>query len=394
MKVYIFSEPEFSSSEWCLKILDSIIAEIRRLRKPFEVIRDYIADPIPEEEDFGIIISSNSFHIINTIKRLRPVFRQNLILVSTLTWLTINTNVKTVNENTAEIIRVIFDYLYQHGKKHAALYGVNQQSISDISKYSTFTLFNRNQQDVYFFKKHLQDCYQELAPRIKNYDAIICTNDVAAFSLLYHLRTDPTVPRPLPFLISCIGSELTSYSSPSFTTAEIDYSQYGPAVKCLIGITQKYPNQFSSVNIGIPSYLKIGETTGNLPYTPPVPGTPGPFGLLNEKTDLPRSADVNNERYYADTEGSEIMRLKSFFASADRTDLKIALSLYKRTPPKTLCTELFISESDFKYRLSQIKRRCRLHSTEEFRSILDKYMPQVSLPISDEEGESPSEKEE
>ena len=159
MKIYIFEEPEFSSSEWCRKIADSVLTELKSLRVPYEIFNTAECICEPDRADFAIIISSNLSYAMTMIERARKLFvPQNIILVSNLMWQMTNFDVNTITANPVDAMRLNFNYLHQHGKSKAALYGVNFQSVGDMSKLQGYRTFGGKMEDVFPIKENLEDC--------------------------------------------------------------------------------------------------------------------------------------------------------------------------------------------------------------------------------------------
>ncbi len=227
--------------------------------------------------------------------------------------------------------------------------------------------------DIYFFEQSLESCYRELSRRCDEYDAVICSSDIYAFSLLRRLQSSSGNPAGQPFIISCIASALTDKTTPTITAIEHDYRKYGAAVKKLINTFCKAPDYFSSVNINIPLRLQCADTTRHLPFTDRTPLIPDFFDAPFEYYDTV-SPTRTNRAFYADKEVMEIQRFKRLLSLPDETDLKIVSLLRQNTAAKTICDMLFMSESGYNYRLKQIRQRCGFRDTRELKELIAKYM--------------------
>ncbi len=373
MKICIFEEPEYQNSGWCQKISDSVINEIKNLRIPFELFTAPAMPHPPEEGSFAVIISSSLSYTVNCATRLQKAFAGNLILVSTMMWPSVNLNVNSISSNPIDIMHLIIDYLWIHGKSRIALFGINPQSMNDISKQNGFSLSGGRVRDVFRIEDSLEDCYQRLAARLSDYDAIVCSNDLTAYALLYYLKKRPGgYKEGDPFLISSVSSPLTEYASPTITAIEFDYAKYGAAIRKIINTYLKDPHYFSAVSISVPLNLKVGGTTCFQPCRAPFLPLFDPIDLSRFPSRTNLSAN-DNSKFYSDPLIREIQLFKRLISAEDRVDVRMIDLLWRDIPVKEICEALFLSESGFKYRFSQIRARYGVRDRKELCYIMNKY---------------------
>lgn len=372
MKIYIFEEPEYRKSDWCQKITNSIIEETKSLRVQYIFASE---DDQPEscQEDFAIVISSNLTYAASTIEYLRKQFGYHIILITSQTWQDVDFNVNTVAPNALNTMHIVLGYLYMCGKTKTALYGINDKSMNDLYKVNNYIRLGGDPDSIYYTQNGLRVCFDNIRPNIDKYDAIICVNDIAAYSLLLNLQSGSGTYRPgEPYIVSCVSSVLCETSKPSITAIEFDWQKYGYAVRKLINTFLKVPECFSSVNINIPMTLKPGGTTLLREFDNSYYSLSDCF--VNRYSDDRIQADGDNSSYYSDKEVREILCYKKLLATCDEIDFKLLEYIKSETPIQVVCKEMFFTEGGYKYRIQRIKSKCDIKSKQELHDIVVKYL--------------------
>ena len=137
--IYILTDPTYTDSVWCRNFLDSLIDQLRKNRMTF----GEIFDCVPADAEAVFIIASNYNWTRKTIKRLNSsgIFP---ILISNNTEHLPGCVYSSVS---SDIYGSIKQLLSQIGDRPAAVYGVNPNSLSGISKVDLLFSYSEDKAD-------------------------------------------------------------------------------------------------------------------------------------------------------------------------------------------------------------------------------------------------------
>ena len=170
----------------------------------------------------------------------------------------------------------LVEYLRYYGKKRIALFAVSPDSATDMIKKDAFLACeNCPERDVFYFtdedglmnvvcKRFLEVC--------RNYDAVICANDVSAIILLQHLE-DAGIHVPEDLFLCAFGDmEIGSSGRKTLTIARLNCLEIGRQVVSVCHLLTA-AEDISGINTKIRCEFAIGDTTASLPYVAETLGT-------------------------------------------------------------------------------------------------------------------------
>ena len=357
MPHYVIGEPEYETSNWYRSILEGLIAEKRQRR--FSLVQlehvDALKDLHLQNDDLIFIIGTNSQWLDAVIEVCEACFSNRCIVLGNHNRRLCGRTYSIVTADIARDVRVLYEYLVSLGCSRIALYGVNPESTSDAFKRESFLSCGGTEEDIYHNHGSLFQCYEEFSKNRLRYDGVICVNDYCAISLVRHL------PAPEALRItSCCGTPLSGYFRPTITGMRIDYEFFGKAGMELSRILQRF-DQVNAVNIFLASTFCPGETTERIPL--PVP--------TNHRESVTEKSD---DRFYADPEIEEMLRVEALLSSCEPEDLELLHRVLAGQTYARIAEELFMSTNGIKYKVKGLCRQSGTRSRRELALLLEKYL--------------------
>lgn len=307
------------------------------------------------EEDAVFVMGRNNDWLSDVIEVCELYFHNRVILFGNHKKQLSSGKYSIITPDITQDIQILYNYLVSHGKTRIAMYGINPHSTLDDFRKENFLSCGGSANDLFYNSGSLSECYNSFSQSTQTYDAVICTNDYAAISLIRSLGKDNQL-----FVTSCGGGTLlTHFFSPSITHTWIDYQAFGKTALNLCDILQK-SEHINSINIYISGELSIGETTNNLPLIPEPDA---------ETTTTPKPTTD----YYSDSEVEEMLRVETLLDSCDEEDFLVLDSLLNNMTYAKLAEKLFMSVNGVKYKVKKMFDICQVSSKDELIGLLNKY---------------------
>lgn len=353
---YIISEPEYETSTWYKHIIDGLHTERRKKRYSVKFIQDFselkscrIADT-----DIIFVIGTNNDWILNTVSNCKIFFSNKIIILGNHNPPPGGNTYSVVSGDIEKDIMLLYSYLLSYDKKKIALYGINPDSTSDNIRKKSFLAIGGSENALFYNDKSLKDCYENFYNLISDYDGVICTNDFAAISLLKNLKNSPA-----PFIVSCGGTLLSAFFSPSITRIKTNYEDFGKSAFTLARMIED--DSINSINIKLKGKFIAGDTTDFLP-------------LKSENTHTILNKQKTHDNFYADSEIDEMLKVERLFNSCDADDLLLLDRVLSGKKYADIAKELFMSENGIKYRMKNMFKICEKESKKEFIKMLKNHI--------------------
>jgi DNA-binding LacI/PurR family transcriptional regulator len=270
----------------------------------------------------------------------------------------------------------LLSYLSGCGRNRIALYGFNPNSSADTIKLGYFESWNKvnphaDEPNVFPNQASLTQCYALFAAQHSRFDAVICANDVAAASLLRHLKSDRIpVPERL-FLTSYGNTVLSERVEPPITSVSLDHEEMGRQAVMLYAYL--YRQKISTnVSVRVRSKLMIRQSTAMTPVSA------GCALIRRPAADFTSDAD-----FYSDPEAQLLLSVERLLTSCDDTDIRLLDGLIAGKAYRWLEEHLFLPSSTLRYR---IKRIMKLMGCDTRRELIDHLMLCCELGIFQDPG--------
>lgn len=343
--IHIVLEEKYRETTWCERIISGIEQQARAKRIKFNFNTDAAEF---EAEDAIIVVGTVPAWIYETVDRLKETCKSHIILVSNRPY---SLSVSNVCTDLYAAVKDVMSYLEYCGRKNVALYGVNPSSTSDNIKLSAF----EHKESVYYNLGDLSECRSRFLKDVHKYDAVICTNDYAAVSLISFLKKDnPSCLNKL-FAVGFSDTHLGRINEPSVTSVKLNYEEYGKTAIDIYRMLEKNPNLYS-VNANVKSEIIVRETTNNILW----------------KSGFKENIDKENVDYkfYDDKEVRQMVKMEKLFENCSESDVTVLKLLaggesYERTAEKC-----FMTVNGIKYRLGRLCRICGFESRRELINVV------------------------
>jgi len=355
---YAIGEPVYKTSNWYKDIMEGLLSEKRQKRFSLTVIdsTDELLTCNLTQEDIIFVIGTNSQWLERILPQCESLFDNRVIVLANHENRFAKGKYSIVTADITHSVQLLYNYLRHYGKSRIAMYGINPKSSSDAYRKRSFLLCGGLETDLFYNTISLSQCYDDFSERVAEYDAVICVNDYAAISLIRHLD-DPSQL----FITSCgAGTLLSQFFTPSITHTRINYTAFGKAGVDLCRILQKNSGA-NSVNIYLSSEFVPGDTTCALP-------------LAKEAMAENQSITKNDDKYYADLEIDEMIRVEMLLNTCDEVDLQILRAVLAKKTYSAIAEELFMSVNGIKYKLKNMLNICCVGTKTEFLALLQKYI--------------------
>ncbi len=350
--VGILTEENYIKTFWGQQIFISLTERLRSKRIPYcEIIDDCYADL-----EAIFIIAADLGWTKSAIEQLNAGGYTPILLCNQSESLP-GCIYSCVCTDIRASMKSILEAIKQKGKKRVAIYGVNNNSISDISRVNDLLLWKDKEIEaisVYYNDISFAECFNSFEKDIEKFDAVICMNDYIAISLVNHLKEKDEHLLEGMTIISCVECALIERYKNYITPVRISFDQYGQAAVCAYEIIKKHGN-LSTVTLRVDCSLK---------------GNSAESAHKSVKFSLER----NDDRFYKDTEFKELHIADLMYNITDTTDLFILNALSQGKPYESIAHECYLSVGSVKYRIKRILSSVGCESKDELVTIMKKYL--------------------
>lgn len=352
--VGILLDPKYSKSFWCKKLYESLVEQLRYKRISFYEIYDQVFS----ETETVFIIASNRKWIISSIKQLNKI-GVHPILISNQSEEFSKCIYSSVCSDINASMKSLFDKLQILNKSKIALYGINTESSSDLSRVDgLLDWFTHDFDSIQIFRNNgsLENCFNNFYSHVDKFDTVICANDFAAISLVKRLnRTEPNKLEKL-HIISCAQSPISKYYRNYIDSINLNFEQYGKAAVYVFNAINKH-KYISGIS------LKVLWTFDD-----------GSSSLLTTKNTYDFMLEPSEDLFYDDPELNEMLIVEKALAYSDEIETKIlifSINGYTIDKISELC---YLSQETIKYKINKIVTNSGAKNKKELISNLKNYI--------------------
>ncbi|HJA92300.1 MAG TPA: substrate-binding domain-containing protein [Candidatus Eisenbergiella merdipullorum] len=312
-------------------------------------------------DEFCIVIGTSATWVPKAVRALALNGKKSVVVSYRLKETFAGQSMVLMNHYTA--MQDLISYLCAAERSRIALYGINPNSSADLIKQQCFLeseIIQAGKQDIYPNLASLENCFQHFRKHVSFYNAVICSTDIVAVSLLRRLHAEGIrVPEDL-YLAGFGSSMISQLTAPSLTTASLDHYELG---RQAVNIFAYLARQTGAVSVTVHVRCQIA-IRGSTAYF-------GPVQSVKEVPDHPISLDVN---FYADNEATSILSLDTLLADADRLDLCILLGIRNGKTIESLADQLDASDATIRYRLHRLLTHNSLPDRTQLFRLLENYL--------------------
>lgn len=351
MTINIITEPEYKDTVWCRETLCGIEKKAASLRYKTKICS---FDMLSTDIENIIVVGTSPGYVASILSKTTSLGIRSIVISCQPVETREKTSYVLIDHNRATKEGV--EYLRNCGRKNIALYGINRNSYADMIKTKYFD--NKN---IYYSagKNAMQDCYENFANQVNDYNAVVCSNYISAIYLMRRLKgAGICVPEDL-YVIAYGDSVIGNTFSPSLTAITLNHEQLGIQAVNLC----RFPDTLSeniSVTVSVPCEIHAAQSTNNMPYV--------------ELVDNSMQPDISDNIFTQDEQLLEIQSLEKMLRMCDNIDFKIIGGLFDGKSYTKIGDALYISESSVKYRIKRLLTGSEIESTAKMLEVYNKYI--------------------
>lgn len=261
----------------------------------------------------------------------------------------------------------VIDYFRQNGRSKTALFGINPNASSDLQRKAAFMQkLGENAENAIFFNNgSLQQTAEDFLAVAKEFDSVICANDIAAALLIREAhRKGLRIPDDL-FICGSGNTYLAEHTLPTMTSVSLDYSEVGRSAVQLYDFLESMPRH-SCARFAVDSVIHVRESTAALPFSPRFNDTYSPSEF---------STKLN---FINDSDVVALDRINRALSKCDAIDLAILRKTCEGHSRSEVAFELYIGETTLRYRLEKICRAADCKDNAELFALLRRFDIQVN----------------
>lgn len=364
MRIKIYLQPDSKDSFWSKMAIKGVAAEILHKR----YVADYIQADSVKEIDLDKEFKGEKKRVLLYIGYSPDTTQNDLVYLAKQGIHTLLLNYgfpgfsgscSRVLVNYRDGMEKCIGYLTANKHDRIALFGVNPHSSTDMLKDECFAEYLRARggnpsRDIYYNYGSIQNCFARFSENLRDYNAVICTNDIVAISLLHRLEAlGIRVPEDL-YIISCSYSTLLAERvKPGITMLAAD--KYETGVQAVFAYTALVKNPSDiALTVRVATKLTVRGSTNFDPAPPadvfPVYKTP--------------SQVVN---FYDDPDAQSFIHAESLLLNCDELDQGILEGILAGETYPSIAERLYTSENVISYR---IKRMCKIAGCEKRQELI------------------------
>ena len=354
MHINVLIEPDHRHSAWDQLVLAGISAEARRRKYAVTVLDQTVLSCAEGSDPLVIVVGSDVAWLQQALQSAAKAGYRAIVISPELPH---TAGQSVVQIDYREAAEHIVRYLFSCGRRKLALFGANSSSATDRKKASCFvdclTAYGVPAPERSVFRSHgkLDDCLREFLSARKEFDAVLCVNDLVAVYLQRQLRLHG-VSVPDDLFLACFGeSPLTENAVPSITSISLDHAELGmQAVRLYAYLFRQ--NSRLSVTAHLQSCLNVGGSTASIP-DPAASSAP-----------LIASAGDASD-FYGDPAIAGFLRFEKFYCSLEPIDYKILTLLRQNISLEAIAQKCNSSVSTVNYHLRNMYDTLGVRSRRE-----------------------------
>jgi DNA-binding LacI/PurR family transcriptional regulator len=362
--LFFMAEDDYLKSSWYADTLHGIQSEIKNNDLNVTLLRpDSKGFKSVHAGDFVLVFGLSESWTDHTIHALGQA-NARVILIS-LNPPDMPTWISCIRIDRNKSVQTLVHSFSHYGRKQIALWGIDPRSISDTERTMAFLSSSRklglpvNRSDIYLNNDSLSDCYQSFKPYIKQYNSVICANDIAALFLMSRLKEEP-IAIPGDMFVAGSGNTATGrLTTPSLTTVTLNFREAGQRAVDMALYLDKTPG-LVSVTATVNCQIILRESTGNMKIR----------DTSLESIHIKKTDPIG---FYADPDVDEITQLDRLMNAGDEIDRSILRGVLKEFTSEQIAEWSFVSMPSLKRRLHKLLEITNTNTKAELRDLMIKY---------------------
>ena len=356
--MHILVESPFINSHWCSHYIKGITAQAKRKNLSVEIHTDinFINDE-SFDDTHVILIGSSLTWASNKMNRL---YKQGIcpIVLSIANYHKQFPFASFITMDYDDAAKKLMKYLRDKGCSRTAFFSGNLKSSTDMQKLNNFLQCGGSEEDVFSFKNSMAQTCDQLIRRIKDFDSILCANDVSAVVLLRKLM-DLGYSVPRDFHIATFGdTTLSNLEIHNIAVAKVKSFDAG---RLSIKAYRMLKNDPEISSLSFLLHCDIFDCNCE------------PVDIRIEPNIVPLEPS-GESNFFRDVDVEKVLLVEKLLAGCDKLDVSILREVLNKESYSKIATKLFIAENTISYRIKKILSLAPDKSKEEVFALLAQFL--------------------
>ncbi len=368
MSLFVLCDPGYRNNVWCDHKLRGIQDEANRRREKLRIFTDIASFETAAskcDKNSSVIVLFDAISYIQKVASVLSRLKIHPIFSGLVSDIRLPVQFSCISPDMNGCGRMIADYLHSLGKTKIAEVGINPNSWSDASRSEAIGRYlDKDEHRVFYAKEDLTESYRDFLAVHDKYDAVICTTDHIAISLIEYLKENNAY-NPSQFFISFGDTMVARLYDDGITSVTVPYYTCGKVAAETH--FNRLKHGWSNATILIQSELVIRGSTNHVQYVP--------------SNSPPQPQDLHPQSEFVEFRlpNMQIGSLERLLAVSDLSDLRLMYCMlcdYSYEETASLC---FLSVETAKYRIRKIREMLHSENKSDVTSLLKKYIRKENL---------------
>ncbi len=307
-----------------------------------------------------LVIGSDDDWVTDTCRQLKQLEAEPVVVNACLPS-RMKSRVSAVVFEISEAVRGAMSYLSNCGKRQICLVGLRKSSAADLLKFEAFNAYiaeNGIVGEAIFSDESIDRCVREFAGREGEFDALLCSNDTVALSLMREDGVSSHCRNGRLYIVGMGDSYIGQYGELSLTTIALDYVEMGRQATKLARLIES-DEEPRHIVISLPCRIIPRRTTE---FTP--------FGEASGVVSDTHDQSGRLESYFADDMSQKIIIVEDIMQKSDEIDRKIIYSIADGMSCGQISEMVWLTDRAVRYRVNTLCRKLEVKSSEELTALL------------------------
>lgn len=355
----IITEPYYSRSSWFVVVLKAIKETAASQKVKVQLYTDGLSSVQINELPHTVVVATGVSAYLRQILSVMERSGRHVLLAG-LFENGLNEEVSYVSSTSQYETRMVLEYLACCNRKHIALVGFREHGINDAVRCSEVLNVAKQAglpvtlRDVYYRGNSFETCLRKFHDNVHKYNAVVCPNGASAICLINYCKQNAVeIPEDL-FVISFSDMHVASYSNPSLTSVQTDFSMIGKKIVYAWNYLEAHANENIVLNVRVKSKLSVRESTANIPFA-------GPQPILRTES-IPAYVD----KYYEHRVTNTLFNMENEMQDFDELDFQIIQMMMDGLSYEEITDRTFMSISGIRYRVKKIFEHLNVENRRTF----------------------------
>lgn len=356
--MHILVESPFVNSHWCTHYIKGITAQAKRKNLTVEIHTDLAFLNEDGFDDTHVILIGSSLTWAS--KNMCTLYERNVrpIVLSIANYQKQFPFASFITMDYDDAAKKLMKYLKEKGCSRTAFFACDTKSSTDMQKLNNFLQSGGSEEDVFAYKDTLSATCDRLLARIKDFDSILCANDVSSVILLRRLM-DLGYSIPRDFHMATFGdTTLSNLEIHNIAVAKV--------------------KSYDAGRLSISAYrmLKADPEISSLTFLLHC----DIFDCNCELTDIhvehtaPTFDNASKTNFFNDPDVEKVLLVEKLLAGCDKLDISILREVLNKESYSKIAAKLFIAENTISYRIKKILSLAPEKTKDEVFALLTQFL--------------------